>query len=225
MAMAQLYSDGLTEYAAVCTPLQDLGFAWIPEARHLVWQTTCFYANIADVWVAVTYVTFAAVLVPFLTATPWTCKTRFTWCLTALFALRTVTLLCTRYPRFPGVNGPYLPASAEIPFAAILILLGVRTTQTDYMFSGHVVGWTLTALFFWRHRRPNSVATTVVGVVFWLFNVTGMFLLVAVREHYTADVVVALALTTLVYTVQTAAVATTTADTPYVVRLVKWLEK
>ena len=200
MAMAQLRSDSLAEYSNVCTPLQDLGFSWIPEARHLVWQTTTFYANIADVWIVVTYVLFTLVLVPFCTTTPWKCKTRFTWCLTFTFVLRTLTLLCTRYPKFPGVNAAYtLSSSAEYPWAAVLILLGVRTTQTDYMFSGHVVGWTLTALFYWRYKLTATGVGTVVGVVFWLFNVTGILLLIAVREHYTADVVVAAAVAGLTY--------------------------
>jgi hypothetical protein len=223
MAMAQLYSDSLP----TTLPLEDLGFKILPEARHLVWSTTCFYATIADVWIAVTYVTFALVLVPFLTDTPWTCKTRFTWCLTAVYALRAITLLCTRYPRFPGVNGPYVLPGADIPWGAILIILGVRTTQTDYMFSGHAVGWALTAMFFWHYRRPKSAVATVVAVVFWAFNVTGMFLLIAVREHYTADVVVAVTVATLVFNVYHLATALAVAPAPptVIARFVQWLEK
>jgi hypothetical protein len=244
--MAQLYSDGLQPAydppsppgCPAASPLDDLGFKILPEARHLVWPTTCFYATIADVWIAATYVTFAFILVPFLTDTPWTCKTRFTWCLTAVYALRAITLLCTRYPRFPGVNGPYvLPNGYDVPWGAILIILGVRTTQTDYMFSGHAVGWALTAMFFWhyRRRRSRSTVATVVAVVFWAFNVTGMFLLIAVREHYTADVVVGVVVATLVFNVYHLALATapavapnsTTSVTspPAVARFVQWLEK
>jgi hypothetical protein len=229
MAMVQLYSDSLQPPYDL-TPLDDLGFKLLPEARHLVWPTTCFYASIADVWIAATYVTFALVLVPFLTDTPWTCKTRFTWCLTAVYALRAITLLCTRYPRFPGVNAPYVLPAADFPWGAILIILGVRTTQTDYMFSGHAAGWALTAMFFWHYRRPKSTAATAVAVVFWAFNVTGMFLLIAVREHYTADVAVAVTVAALVFQVYHLATAPAVAPTPTttttaLARFVQWLEK
>jgi membrane-associated phospholipid phosphatase len=217
MAMAQLYSDSLQ-----ALPLEDLGFKLLPEARHLVWPTTCFYATIADVWIAVTYVVFVLVLVPFLTDTPWTCKTRFTWCLTAVYMLRAITLLCTRYPRFPGVNAPYVLPAADMPWGAILVILGVRTTQTDYMFSGHTAGWALTAMFFWHYKRSKN---NVVAIVFWAFNVTGMFLLIAVREHYTADVVVALIVSVLVFNVYHLALAAATAPLSTIARFIAWLEK
>ncbi len=198
MSMSALRSDALPEYPPGCGPLQDLGFDVIPSLHHLSWVTTTYWATIADVWCFSTYVLFAVAIVPFCCKTPWLTKTRFTFCLAFIFALRAITLLCTRYPRVPtSVNGLYITPNTAL--GAVLVILGVRTTQTDFLFSGHTTGWILMALFFWHYKKDTHVGYAVLAALFWLSNITGIILLIGVRTHYTADVVVAIIITSLTF--------------------------
>jgi hypothetical protein len=184
MAMSQLRSDSLPK--PTCGPLQDVGFDAIPSLHHLTWPTTTYWATIADVWCFVTYIVFGCLIVPFCCKTPWLAKTRFTFCLAFVFALRTLTLLCTRYPQIPGgTNDVYITPNTAL--GAVLVVLGVRTTQTDLLFSGHTAGWILMAHFFWHYHKPGFAP---LAVLFWLSNITGIILLIGVRTHYTADVLV-----------------------------------
>jgi hypothetical protein len=198
MAMAGLRSDTIPEYPPECAPLVDTGFDIIPRLTTVVWPTLSAYATIADVWLVGTYVMFTLFFIPFCTTTPWTAKIRFTLCMAYIFSLRTLTLLCTRYPKVPGIHASYSDVPS-IPLAAVLVVLGVRTTQTDYMFSGHTVGWLMTAMCLWHYRREGA-QYTVAAIFLWLYNLTGILLLIAVRTHYTSDVLVACFISVLTFT-------------------------
>lgn len=213
--MSQLRSDSLP--SPVCGPLQDLGFDVIPSLQQqLTWSTTTYWATIADVWCFSTYFVFGVLLVPFCCKTPWLTKTRFTFCLAFVFALRALTLLCTRYPRIPGgPNDVYVTPNTAL--GAVLVLLGMRTTQTDFLFSGHTSGWILMALFFWHYHKPGFAP---VALLFWLSNVTGIVLLIAVRTHYTADVLVAVIVSCLTFTCYHLAVE----EKPWAYRCIRWLD-
>jgi hypothetical protein len=213
--MAALRLDALPDGL----PLYDTGFAVIPPLFHLTWVTTTYYATIADVWCMATYVLFAVLIVPFCCKTPWTTKTRFTFCLSFVFAVRTLVLLCTRYPQIAGgKNVPYLTPNTAL--GAVLVVLGVRTTQTDYLFSGHSCGWILTALFFWHYKRDH-LGFALFAILFWLSNTVGIILLIGVRTHYTSDVVVAIFLSVLTFTVYHLAVSP---RETYAYRFLKWVD-
>ena len=192
MTMAQQFSDARPNYAEGCGPLQDFGFDFIPELSTLMWDTQTDYSNIADVWIAASYVLFLFVLVPFALKDPMLVVTRFLWCMSYGFAFRTATVFVTRYPRLPFKSPNYRPEN--VLWGAVLIVLGARTTATDMMFSAHTFGWFMTASFVSRYSYYRWWSW-----IYWLFNLTGVFLLISVREHYTSDVVVGAVVAKLVF--------------------------
>ncbi len=214
--MAQLRSDALPE----TLPLYDTGFSVIPELAHLTWATTTYWATIADIWCFVTYVVFGILVVPFCCNSPWVAKTRFTFCISFVFAARTCVLLLTRYPRLVGINDVYVTPNTAL--GAVLVMFGIRTTQTDYLFSAHTSGWIMMALFFWHYRKQTHIGFTLGAILFWLSNITGIILLIGVRTHYTSDVVVAIFITSLTFVSYHLIVEG--AKETYVYRLVKWLD-
>lgn len=217
MAMAQLRSDAMGDVPG--NLLEDLGFDILPRLTTVVWETTTYYANLADVWAAVAYIAFGFILVPFCCQSPLVAKIRFTLCISYVYSMRAIVLLCTRYPKLPGLNEKYV--TPNVALGAVLVILGIRTTQTDFMFSGHSTVWTLTAIFFWHYRKPGD-GYTVLACFYWAFNVTGMFLLIAVREHYTADVVVAVIISTLAANCYHLCVD---ARNTYAYHVVRWIDK
>lgn len=216
MAMAQLRSDALPE----TVPLYDTGFSIIPEMAYLTWSTTTYWATIADIWCFVTYIVFGILVVPFCCNSPWAAKTRFTFCMTSVFVARTCVLLSTRYPRLVGINNIYITPNTAL--GAVLVILGIRTTQTDFMFSGHTSGWIMMAMFFWHYRKQSSVGYTLGAILFWLSNIVGMILLIGVRTHYTNDVAVAIVISSLTFVCYHLVVGG--AKETYVYRIVKWLD-
>lgn len=192
MGMAQQFSDSRPNYAEGCGPLNDFGFDVIPELSTLMWDTTSDYSNIADIWIVSTYAIFLFILVPFFLKDPMLVLIRFLWCMSYGFAFRTATIFVTRYPRLPFKTPNYV--AENVFWGAILVLLGVRTTATDMMFSGHTYGWFLMASFVSRYSYYKWWSW-----FFWLFSLTGVFLLIAVREHYTSDVIVAAVVAKLVF--------------------------
>lgn len=192
MTMAQQFSDALPNYAPGCGSLQDFGFDVVPELSALMWDTSSDYSNIADIWIVASYVLFLFVLVPFALRDPMLAATRFLWCMSYGFAFRTATVFVTRYPRLPFKGSNYHPSN--VLWGAILILLGVRTTYTDMMFSAHTFGWFMTASFVSRYSYYRWWSW-----LYWLFNLTGVFLLISVREHYTSDVIVGAVVSKLVF--------------------------
>lgn len=220
MAMAGIHSDTLVEYPPGCGPLQDLGFEIFPRLTTVVWPTSSAYATIADVWLVGTYTLFVLVLLPFCTSKPWPAKIRYTLCMAFVFALRTLLLLCTRYPKVPSAYQAYSDPP-NLALAAVLVVLGVRTNQTDFMFSGHTTGWIVTALFLWHYRKPGTWYT-LIAVFLWLFNLTGILLLIAVRLHYTSDVVVAVIVASLTFTCYHLALPSR--EETYAYRFLQWIE-
>lgn len=215
MAMAQLRNDSLPPYNVV----HDLGFDVIPDLTpHVAWSTTSFFASIVDIWVLSSYVLF--VIFSFL----WLgvlAKRRFLMCLTLVYAFRTLTLLATRYPIASDMllNPPY--QAPNIGLSAFLIMAGVRTVQTDYMFSGHTSVWTLATLFVTVYGTRKWI-----GILYGLFNLTGIILILSVRMHYTADILVAAFISVLVFCVYHACVERhKRRGIAWILKLVRWLDK
>jgi len=217
MALCQIYSD-------TRPGPEDLGFNILfPAAFHLSWRTETFFATMADIWLVGSYVLFYGLIVPFLSIDKKRLATRYTWCLCFIFFMRCLTLLATRYPQIPGgLNGLYNP-DVNAFVGALLIVVGARATQTDYMFSGHTANWILLSMFFWHYRKAGG-GYSLMSVLFWAYNLTGVFLLLAVRTHYTADVLVGGFMAGLVFNGYHLAGGCSESEEMYVRRGVEWVE-
>lgn len=181
--LAQQYNEFRPEYPTECTTLEDLGFRLLPR-----WT---FFPEIADVWIVVSlFSTFMLFL--FVLERPQLLFRRFLLNYGTVFFLRAFTVMATTYPRVPFDMARY--QSDNLLWGAILILVGVRKTALDMMFSGHTAGFILCALFIWRYSKNSLLAG-----LFFLFNVGGIVALVSVREHYTADVLVAIVIAYFVF--------------------------
>ena len=184
MAMLQLYVDSLPDYPVEAQPLQDLGFEIIPFVGDS-------YRIVADIMVLVVIVSFL-VLTPFFLATPQLVVRRWLILLGALYMLRGLVLVDDRYPRVPYKLEKYQPENPLL--GALSVIAGVHSTATDFMFSGHTVNFVLAASFVSRYTYYG-----LFSFFFWTLSVVGMLALIATREHYTTDVVVAFVITKLAF--------------------------
>ena len=184
--LAQQYPDSQPSYPAECQTLSDLGFDIIPFIP---------LNNLADIWIAVSLLT-ASLLFLFVFERSQLIFRRFFICYGTMFIFRAFTVMSTIYPRLPFqiegfvANGGVLGSM----WGSMLILMGVRTTARDMMFSGHTVGFIMSALFVSRYTRSSFFR-----VLYWIFNICGVLALIAVREHYSADVIVAIIITKYVF--------------------------
>lgn len=191
MAMVQLYGDSLENYDPVCRPLKDLGFQIIPQLG-LDWGAgSTNYSNIADVWIIISYVSFF-LITSFLVPKPLLVITRFFWIMSINFFLRTLVIGVTRYPKLPFAVENYRPGNLFI--GALLVVVGARTTATDIMFSGHTLGFITTASFISRYMNHQ-----LFSILYWVFNIFGILALLTVREHYSADILMAIFIARLVF--------------------------
>ena len=182
MAMLQLYVDSLPDYPM--QPLQDVGFSIIPYIGDE-------YRIIADIMVLVAIVVFLA-MAPFFLVTPQLAVRRWFLLLGSLFLLRGLVLVGDRYPRVPYKFDKYQPSNPIV--GALAIMAGVHSTATDFMYSGHTVNFTLAASFVARYTYYG-----VFSFFFSVYCVLGVLALIATREHYTTDVVVAFIIAKLAF--------------------------
>jgi len=117
---------------------------------------------------------------------------RFFICYGTVFLFRGFTVMATIYPRLPFKINDFVTGNPL--WGAILILTGIRTTARDMMFSGHTAGFIMSASFVGRYTQSG-----VLRFAYWVFNSLGVVALIAVREHYTADVIVSIIITRLVF--------------------------
>jgi hypothetical protein len=192
MSFMQIYSDSLPDYPADCTPLRDFAFRALPNLRTaLSWMSSSFYASAADVWVIVSIVLF--ILVSLFQKRPQLIFRRFMWIMSFIFLLRALIVPATRYPGLPEYADRYRPSNWLA--GALLIIAGVHQTSTDMLFSGHTANWIITACMVARYTRYG-----VGSILFWIFNVAGIFILLALQEHYLTDVLTAVVIASLTFT-------------------------
>lgn len=167
--------------------LWDLGFVIIPNDLPK-WGADV--ALIALFVVAILRLTF----VPYPNGmSPLEVWIRFGWVWGMLYYLRGCTVGLTRFPRLLPY-GP-LPEGYDGLFGGLWgILSGATPTQADFMFSGHTATMTLLGLFvsYYGFRRFFSH-------IYWLLVFVGYWAIIASRIHYTADVLVAIIVTFLVF--------------------------
>ena len=188
--MGQIYADSLPDYPAECSRWMDLGWRIVPYLG-VTWFSGTDLNSLADIWIIVSLVSFFAIVL-FVFYRPQLIVRRFLFIYSAVFAFRALTVMATGYARLPYRSDPFRPTNPA--WGALLIMAGVRTTAKDLMFSGHTAGWILTASMISRYSHH-----TVLSVMYWLFNIAGILVLDGVREHTTADILVAVLITRLAY--------------------------
>ena len=114
---------------------------------------------------------------------------RFCFVWGTLIILRCFTVGLTRFPRIDPL-GP-LPVYQGLGWN---ILDPNSLSEADFMFSGHAVIMTLMGLFvsYYTFRHAFSL-------LFWLLVLGGYWAILSSRLHYSADVVVAIVITALVF--------------------------
>jgi len=182
MAMLQLYPDSLPDYPPECQSLYDLGFTVLP-------QLADSYSVLADVLVLVTIGSFILITI-FLLPNPQLIIRRWLFLLASLYLLRGVMVVLTRYPRLPFKMDKFTPSNPIQ--GAFLIMIGSAKTATDIMYSGHTVNFVLAGSFISRYTGYG-----VFSFFFWGLSLTGVLALIATREHYSTDVLVAFIITKL----------------------------
>jgi len=115
-----------------------------------------------------------------------------------LMLMRCLCLPFTTFPAAsPACHGKYMARPDHILIVPIKRMLhsgGLSSWCHDLLFSGHAVLFVIAALFL--HDAAGELWWRAVG---WLTCVAGCLLLVSTRQHYTADVIVAILVSVLVY--------------------------
>ncbi|KAF4693059.1 hypothetical protein FOZ63_023449 [Perkinsus olseni] len=219
--ISQVYSDKFhNEYYHGRTPelLPDLGFYLFPRIEIL---------HLADYW----NVSMAVgTMVPVVLFHPERRKVilRFLAIQGSVFLLRSATIIVTLLPQpYPlCVNGS--SPDENVFIEAVKIVLGIRITCGDLLFSGHTANLTLMALIWSeygygflavdattrgysalggsnrgqvgrRHRGGpvlHFVFRRLLPLLWWAAAISGYFVIVATRFHYTVDVLVAIIIVT-----------------------------
>lgn len=188
-AIAGLHSDGLENYA--CESLWDLGFHLIPLAPlNAFWLPDAMALGAVVLFFIFTCVVFAEKPEERIRV-----LRRFFWVMGTVYFMRGWTVWGTRYPRVPYSlitnqpnNRPQYPA-----LEVLAIVAGFHSTTTDLMFSGHTSLMCVIAWFYtWYFPAPA-------GALGWQWATLGILLILATRHHYTADIVVALFISTSVF--------------------------
>lgn len=191
MSFIQLYNDSLPDYPADCSPLQDFGFKVIPFTPELNWNDSVVGGSIADIHVIVSIFLFL-VCITFLLDNKQLVLRRWLWIMSIMFFLRTLVTPDTRYPALPFDLARYRPDNWL--WGAMLIVAGLHKTATDMLFSGHTSNWIIAASMLSRYSNYS-----VLSWWFWVWTILGIISLLAVREHYLADVVTAIIVSKLVF--------------------------
>jgi len=114
---------------------------------------------------------------------------RHFWMQGTLFALRALTISGTVFPDPRGKCSPHIDDD-WIVWHGILTTVGLYTTCSDMMFSGHTVTFILLA-FIWHQYVKIEWAAALVYT--WVF--IGILSLLVTRFHYIDDIIVAFMLT------------------------------
>lgn len=193
-------------------PLPDIGFILLPRLS---------ISHLPDVWNGVIVI---GTLLPVMMFHPDRVKIlrRFAAIQGTCFLLRSVTILVTILPN-PYDTCANSSSDQEIPFIeAFKVMLGMRVTCGDVLYSGHAANFTLMALVWQeyghsyvrsKHGRQQHVldhslvaddqqehteysaewyTSIFFPRMFWGIAVVGYLIIIACRFHYTVDVVVAI---------------------------------
>lgn len=182
MSLLQIWTDSIPRPTDIpeCQ-VEDTFYMVIPNLPR--WMGVPLMGHAADLWILVT-ILMMIVFIYFnspagqrqLYVRRWFCV----W--TYGYFFRFITIGLTHYlaPLRKGVV-PYTPPN---PFlGALLITVGVKSSLNDLMFSGHTMTWVLAARYVWLYG-----VNRMFRYFFVIWCMVGPILLVAVREHVSADV-------------------------------------
>jgi hypothetical protein len=182
MFLVQQWSDVQERPNNEICEIKDTFFLIIPNLPRVMDDS--FSVHAADAWILIQLgVFFAWIALTSPNRQLWVRRWFTMW--TYGYGLRALTVGLTFYyaPEFKDQE----PFAADNPFyGALLLLLQLRSSLTDLMFSGHTMTWVLSARFVYYYAASMLFRSFYVAGA-----VLGPFLLIAVREHYSADVVVA----------------------------------
>lgn len=161
--------------------LWDLGFVIIPRDMPR-WG--------ADIFLGVVVV-FALARILFLPLpdpqmTRLEVLTRFAWVYGTMWWLRGFTVGLTRFPRLD-------PEAPLVDYDGIMVNMW-GMAQADFMFSGHAQTMTLCGLFVSYYTFHHLYSQLM-----WILVLAGYWAVLAARIHYSADVVVAIIIASLVF--------------------------
>ena len=177
MVLAQVWCDYMPANDKECHALYDILHELFPRVT---------FRPIADIW-AVSHIIFLALYIAFFLPkgrsrervvrvffSLWGC----------VYALRTFSLIVTRYPRILMEGGVVHPDG--VWWAFFNFFSGEDPTVSDYMFSGHTATMVLCTWFIAYYSNHNFWSSLL-----WVYTIVGSVLVSITLMHYTADVVVA----------------------------------
>ncbi|KAF4732124.1 hypothetical protein FOZ63_032746, partial [Perkinsus olseni] len=219
--ISQIYSDRFhNEHYHGRTPelLPDLGFYLFPRIE---------IPHPADYWNVAMAV---GTMVPVVLFHPKRRKVilRFLAIQGSVFLLRSATIIATLLPQPDPLCVNVSSPDENVFIEAVKIILGLRITCGDLLFSGHTANFTLMALIWseygygflavdattrgysalggsnrgqigGRHRGGpvlHFVFRRLLPLLWWAAAISGYFVIVATRFHYTVDVLVAIIIVT-----------------------------
>jgi len=167
--------------------LWDLGFHIIPNDIPRAAADACMLCLYA---IAIARLGFVALPDR---QSPWEVLIRFLWIWGTLYWLRGCTIGLTRFPRL--LPGEYPLADPDGLLMGLWgIIGGHRPSQSDFMFSGHTATMTLLGLFVSYYTFHHLFSK-----FYWLAVLVGYWSIIASRLHYSADVVIAIIITGLLF--------------------------
>ncbi|ETO00524.1 sphingomyelin synthetase, partial [Reticulomyxa filosa] len=110
-----------------------------------------------------------------------------------LFLCRASCLLGTQLPN-PYQGYPMQQWSDNILYEALLVNLRYKITRTDVFYSGHTVSMTCLALMI-EYYHDNTPFQRFLSIFVWMLTLITLYLIIAVKFHYTIDVLIAFQLT------------------------------
>lgn len=118
---------------------------------------------------------------------------RFLWLWGTVYYLRGCTIGVTRFPRLlPEENPMAVPDGLMLGLWGLIT--GDRSTQSDFMFSGHTATMTLLGHFVSYYTFRHAFSR-----LYWVLVLCGYWAILASRIHYTADILVAIIIATLLF--------------------------
>jgi len=205
-------------------PLFDIGFYFLGEwkSAHAVNWTLCIFFGL-------TVVRFVVITGPF--SMRWTVARRWLLCTGILFLLRGFSIICTILPN----PDPYCVSNVErgnIFLLALEVVVGIKVTCRDVLYSGHTVHFTLCALI-WRDYSPLCPLWTTNFCRRWKFShifgyitaVFGYIVIIGTHFHYTVDVWIAFWMTYFVWSYYHEVIKASIFHTSWLMRFITWLER
>ena len=112
---------------------------------------------------------------------------------------RAICLLGTQLPNpFDSYPSEQWCKDYSIFVEAVFVMLRLKVTRTDVFFSGHTMFLVSTALSIEYYIKPGKIRHIFV-IILWIAVLFSLYMIIAVKFHYTIDVIIAAALTMMIW--------------------------